>query len=131
LTTQVTGLVKGYYAFELTVTDSLRLETKAYVRIVVVETTVGQNEIVFRDLRWSCPWECSVAIQGISALIPANNTVTVFVKRDSSNNWMLAANNWDMQGYDYVFQLSNGDLYITSLSPNDNGADTPDIKVTY
>lgn len=130
LMTPVTDLVKGYYAFELTVTDRLGLAAKSIVRFAVVDASSGSNEIISHDLRWSCPWDCAVAIENLSSLVPANSSITVFIKRDNSDNWILTSDQFDRQGYNYIFSVNNNTLGISELI-NEHFGDTPDIKIIY
>jgi hypothetical protein len=132
LLTQVTNLVKGYYAFELTVTDSLGLQAKSLVRLAVLDVTSSPNEIILRDVVWSCTFECGIEINNYTSQIPASSTITVFIRRDNSNNWTLVGDQDVTNGFDYLFMTTNGNLYLmTGYLPGDSYLDTPDIKIVY
>ena len=132
LSTQVLNLVKGYYAFELTVTDSLGLQARSLVRVTVLDVTSSSNEIIFHDLPWSCPFDCGMYINNYASQLPANSTITVFIKRDNTNNWVLVGDENVINGFDYLYIISNGNLSIAAgYLPGDSFSDTPDIKIVY
>lgn len=121
--TKVHNLEKGIYLFELTVTDKAGLTGKDTVSVIVL----GKNEVVFKDLQWSCPWGCSFQIENFYSFIPSGSAFKVFLKKDNSIHWVEVINGvWSR----YMWSINNNTLHVWDDGTIDE-VDTPDIKIAF
>jgi hypothetical protein len=127
--TKVSNLEKGTYEFELNVTDKGGLNNKDTVTVFVREPAApGQGEVIFKDLKWSCPMGCSLLINCFSCFVPVNQKFKVYLRGDNSNQWVEAVpeNQWTANDK-YIYGISNNNLWIYTNESNE----TPDVKITY
>jgi hypothetical protein len=133
--TIVSDLERGTYIFELTVIDGTGLMAKDTVNIAVVkipEIIISPSEIIFKDLEWGCFGQCYLAIEKIDSLLPPNKPIQVYIKRDSSSDWIPVIE--DTPGiqtqYTYYFENYIGKtLWIVNYI--EDGYDTPDLKILF
>ncbi|MBS1919508.1 MAG: hypothetical protein JST17_04565 [Bacteroidetes bacterium] len=147
LSTRISGLKLGVYQFELSITNGFGLTGKDSVIVVVwdnshfIQGPVGTNEVTFTNIKWVYPWYSSLEIKNVYNSIPRNKPIKVFVKRDSTNNWIEVLH-WSINTitdiYDYFIEsrwpdgagmYSYGSLYISYYGPDTK--DTPDVKIQY
>ena len=129
LTTLVTNLIKGDYAFELTATDAGGLTSKDTVAVFVKEPAVATNgEIIFKDLEWTCPWYCTVQIGCLPCHVPANKKFKVYVK-GTGNLWIEAVPFASWKEEKYAYGTEANELVIYTGAPDAKLA--PDIKIVF
>lgn len=129
IATKVNKMSKGTYEFELTIIDKGGLTAKDTVRVIVGEFSSPPKEIIFKDLVWSCPWDCRFAIKNIYSHLPADSVFQVYIQRDNSPDWkeVIPLSQWTPNSYYY-------DLYNGSLEIYNDAVtvfDTPNIKIVY
>jgi len=133
--TIVSDLERGTYIFVLSVRDSMGLLAKDSVSVNVVkipEIIVNPSEIIFKNLEWGCFGQCYLAIKNIDTLISPNKPLQVYIKRDSSSDWIpvIEYTPGTQTQYTYYFEDFQGKtLWIMNLI--EEGADTPDVKITF
>jgi hypothetical protein len=89
ITTKVSNLEKGTYELEFSVTDKEGLSDNDTVTINVREPAApGTGEVIVKDLKWICPMGCSLTINCFPCLVPANQPYKVYLKRESSSQWV-------------------------------------------
>ena len=134
--TIVSDLQKGTYVFELTVRDSMGLSAKDKVSVNVIEIQeiiVNPSEIIFTNLEWACFGQCFTGIDNIDSFISPNTPIKVYIKRDTSPDWIPVIE-WtpgSQVQYTYWFEDFQGivDLWIMNLI--EDGSDTPDVKIIF
>jgi hypothetical protein len=129
LRTKVSKLEKGIYEFELTVTNKGGLTSKDTARVTVGEISLNPKEIIFKNMTWSCPWDCVIEIENIYSHLPLGNVFRVYIQRDNSADWREAIleSQW-ADNFSYAYSL-NGYLWIYYLGSHVE--DTPNIKIVY
>jgi len=87
----VSNLTEGFYQFEVTVTDKFgRFARDTMTLTVRSDKNIYTNqEILFKDPIWSCPWGCTAELNNITSLIPAGKPFKVYVKATSANEWAI------------------------------------------
>jgi hypothetical protein len=123
LRTNVTNLIKGWYEFELTVTDAGGLTGQDTVGVLVYDPRIeGENEVVFRNLRWYCPWGCSLWIKDFRLYVGSSTAIRVFLKEHGVPHWIEAASEWAPESL-YSWRISGRDILIYADWPlNEIGA---------
>jgi hypothetical protein len=123
LRTNLTNLEKGWYEFELVVTDAGGLTGKDTVGVLVYDPQVeGENEVVFRDLRWSCPMGCSLSIKDFRYYVGSSPAIRVFLKEHGVAHWIEAASEGAPES-PYAWWISDRDILIYADWPiNEIGA---------
>lgn len=127
--TKVYNLEKGAYVFELSITNKEGLTGRDSIFVTVLEEGTGENERIFKDLKWSCPMGCHLRIENIYTFIPAGTAFKVYLKRDNSTVWIEAMNGsyaWSK----YMWTIYNNGLEILE-DQTENPEDTPDVKITF
>ncbi|HUS00760.1 MAG TPA: hypothetical protein VMY77_03490 [Chitinophagaceae bacterium] len=128
--TKVRSLEKGIYFFEVTVTDRVSLTGKDTVSVSVLETGSGKNELIFKDLRWSCPMGCHMRIENFHSFVPTGTAFKAYVKRDNSTEWVEVVNMSKGIGK-YMWTIYNGGLEIPEDQTEPDPNDTPDVKIIF
>jgi hypothetical protein len=123
LRTDLTNLIKGWYEFELVVTDAGGLTGKDTVGVLVYDPRVeGENEVVFRGLRWYCPMGCSLSIKDFGYYVGSSPTIRVFLKEQGVPHWIEAASEWASESL-YSWGISDRDILIYADWPiNETGS---------
>lgn len=125
LRTNLTNLKKGWYEFELAVTDAGGLIGKDTVGVLVYDPRIeGENEAVFRDLHWSCPMGCSLSIKDFRYYVGSSTAIRVFLKESGVPHWIEAASSpeWAPESL-YSWGISDRDILIYATWPiNESGA---------
>jgi len=85
--TRVTGLEKGTYVFELTVTDLGGLFDTARVQVIVGELPALTREIIINNLTWD--YDCCIGFK-IDAYIPAGSFFKPYIQRENDSEWTPA-----------------------------------------
>lgn len=88
LVTKVDKLEIGEYEFEITATDVNGRQGNGALNVYVIKP--GQNETIFKNLEWRCPFGCSVYIKNIDYFIPQNKPILVFIRPTNSSTWFPA-----------------------------------------
>jgi hypothetical protein len=122
LRTDVTNLEEGWYEFELTVTDAGGLTGKDTVAVWVYDPrTEGENVVVIRDLRWSCPMSCSLSIKDFRYYVGSSTALTVLLKEHGVPHWIEAGSG--APDNPYSWEISDRDILIYAERPiNEIGA---------
>ena len=131
--TKVSKLVKGIYAFELTVTDEELLFDKDTVTVTVNEPKYT-NEVTLTNYGWNCVlFGCELLVTDFYNYVPLGKPFTIKIKRDNSSVWedvIPATQYYPGTNQLYYYMIDYGVLYIGYYGygePND----TPDIKISY
>jgi len=135
LTTRVTGLEKGAYVFELTVTDLGGLFDTASVQVIVGEVPVNPTEVIIKNPSWDS-WENDYFFGfNIYDYVPAGVFfLKPYIQGESANEWIpavLYGSTADSTGNflpKYSLQ-GNGECWLWY-----QGSPTwksPDIKIAY
>ena len=137
LHTKLTGLVKGIYQFELTVSDHFGLYDKDTVIVTVGDISAITKEIILKDLTWIFPWYNNVEIQNFFSYVPRGNPFKIFIQRDYDSSWKEVPASipypyQTIEKYDYfiitdVHDFYNkGSLYISYYGSDVNAS--PNVK---
>jgi hypothetical protein len=133
--TKISGLEKGVYEFELTVTDKMNLYDKDTVVVTAGEIPVSPNEIIFRDLAWIFPWYNNIEIENFASNIPPGSMFKIFIQREYDPEWKEVPPENVYGLYDYFIITGphdfyrNGSLYVTYYGFDVD--DTPDVKIVF
>ena len=129
--TQLTGLVKGMYSFELKVSDAGGLFSKDTVQIEVNEGVVVPSvDTTFTDLIWNLWHQPGLpdtvnAFDEVYLQIPENfflnlsdSSMQVFVRTDSSSDWIEAhqsINGHCDPSYKFLYISSSMSVHVCPL----------------
>jgi hypothetical protein len=128
LETKVRNLKVGEYAFELTVIDSLGLQGRDTVKVFVLH--VGQNEVTFKDLTWSCPMGCTVVVNNFTSFVPQGTAVLVFLREKNSTTWLPVIKEEHWTGTEkYVYGVYNDSDTFWIYSNDEEGK--LDVKIQF
>jgi hypothetical protein len=127
--TKLYNLDKGIYVFELRVTDKAGLTGRDTVSVHVLEEGAGRNEIIFKDLQWSCPMGCHVRVENFHSIVPTGTAFKAYVKRDNSTQWVEILNSSTGAGK-YVWTIYNNGLEILE-DQTEYPNDSPDVKIIF
>ncbi len=119
LVTKVDKLEIGEYEFEITATDVYGRKGSATLNVYVIKP--GQNETIFKNLVWMCPFGCSAYIQNIYSFIPQNKPILVFVRPANSSTWLPAL----PPAFEYSIDGNNFSLFT------DDATGSVDVKIQY
>jgi hypothetical protein len=132
--TQITGLEKGVYEFELTVKISTGHLDKDTAAVIVGELSSNPREFVLTDQTWEQVHEAlsTFTIENIYGFIPRRSFFKTYVRKDSTAAWqeVLSAHGLFWPELPYLFTLYDDELLIAAT-----GAayilDKSDIKILY
>ncbi len=128
LETKVRNLKVGEYAFELTVIDSLGLQGRDTVKVFVLH--VGQNEVTFKDLTWSCPMGCTVVVNNFTSFVPQGTAVLVFLREKNSTTWLPVIKEEHWTGTEkYVYGVYNDSDTFWIYANDEEGK--VDVKIQF
>lgn len=140
-TTKISGLEKGVYQFELTVTDSTGLFGKDTIMVTIEELNANPQEIIFTDLEWIFPWYNSIEVSSFSHMISSTASFKVFIRRNGNPEWKeVTVFDPDANAtleYEYFVETrpdgagiyNFGSLYISYYGSD--VSDTPSVKIEY
>jgi len=125
LRTNLTNLQSGWYGFELAVTDVGGLTGKDTVGVLVYDPLLeGANEVVFRDLDWSCPWYCYLSIRDVRDYVGSSTAIKVFLKENGVVQWIEVVSAPEAASEQpYWWTISDGDLLIHAITRVTDGMD--------
>ena len=127
--TKLSGMEKGIYQFEFTVTDPTGLYDTDTILVIVGEISANPTEVIFKDVNWTQSgllWGSLAEVKNIYNDLPVGSVFKVFILADSLLDWSELAQNSDTENY--TFFLKDGHLYIYS-NYSESGA--ANIKVVY
>jgi hypothetical protein len=87
LSTKISGLEKGLYQFELTVTDDKNFFDKDTVSVFVGALSANANEMIVEDLKWISPWYNSIEIKNFVGNGTPGSALKIFIQRDNDPVW--------------------------------------------
>jgi hypothetical protein len=138
LATKVTKMERGFYAFELTITNSSLQKGRDTVGIFVLDHT--RQTLVFEGLTWIFPWYAAVEVKSFLTQVPTGLEKKVYIKRGFQTVWSevppLSSNSHN-HPYEYFLETrpdgagmyNYGSLYIFYYGSNTS--DKPNIKVVF
>ena len=139
LETRISGLEKGVYQFELTVTDNMNLYDKDTMAVTVGEIRDNSTELIFKDLVWINPWYNNVVIEDFVSIVPPGSMFKIFIQRGNDPAWKEVppqTASGSLNGlYDYFIITRLHDFYVKgSLYISYYGSDiddTPNVKIIF
>jgi len=131
LGTKISGMEKGIYKFELTVTDSMGLYDKDTMMVIVGELSANPTDIIFKDISWEhggLLWGTVAEVKNIYTYLPGGSIFKVYLQTTKLPDWTEIAQ-YDNQGNSiYAFFLKNGHLHVYS---DHDESGVANLKIVY
>jgi hypothetical protein len=141
LMTKVSGLEKGVYQFEFSITNTFGVTAKDTVAIIVGQLSSNPKEIIFKDLSWNFDLVYNtIEVKDFNLLVPSGAFFKVYVQKDKDSMWIeVKPVSLDTTVLDYEYFIEGrpsraggytfGSLYIFYYKGD--VSDSPSVKIVY